>query len=122
MRKSSTAYLFECYVWFVNTIARGPISRVVIDVEWARSSVNDYKIDVIRQHAEGEQINAQAIRIARTSKEAVANLQKEFKLSKVQASFLVDLPLSRLTSFTKENLDKEKADYKQRLLFLKKLL
>ena len=64
----------------------------------------------------------QAIRIASTPKEAVANLQKEFKLTKVQASFLVDLPLSRLTSFTKEDLDKEKADYKQRLLFLKKLL
>lgn len=64
----------------------------------------------------------QAIRIARTPKEAVANLQKEFKLTKVQASFLVDLPLSRLTSFTKESLDEEKADYKQRLLFLKKLL
>ena len=63
-----------------------------------------------------------AIRIASTPKEAIANLQKEFKLTKVQASFLVDLPLSRLTSFTKEDLDKEKADYKQRLLFLKKLL
>lgn len=64
----------------------------------------------------------QVIRIARTPKEAVANLQKEFKLTKVQASFLVDLPLSRMTSFTKEGLDKENADYKQRLLFLKKLL
>lgn len=64
----------------------------------------------------------QAIRVARTPKEAVANLQKEFKLTKVQASFLVDLPLSRLTSFAKEDIDKEKADYKQRLLFLKKLL
>ena len=47
MRKSSTAYLFECYVWFVNTIARGPISREAIDNKWARSSVNDYKTDVI---------------------------------------------------------------------------
>lgn len=64
----------------------------------------------------------QAIRIASTPKEAVANLQKEFKLTKVQASFLVDLLLNQLTSFTKEDLDKEKADYKQRLLFLKKLL
>lgn len=47
MRKSSTAYLFECYVWFVNTIARGPISREAIDDKWARSSVNDYKTDAI---------------------------------------------------------------------------
>jgi len=64
----------------------------------------------------------QAIRVAPTAKEAVANLQRQFKLTKVQARFLVDLPLSRLTSFTEESLSLEKADYKQRLLFLKKLL
>ena len=43
MRKSSTSYLFECYIWLVNTIARGPISREAIDEKWVRSSVNDYK-------------------------------------------------------------------------------
>lgn len=47
MNKSSTAYLFECYIWLVNTIARGPISRAAIDEKWARSSVNDYKKDSI---------------------------------------------------------------------------
>ena len=46
-QKSSTAYLFECYIWLVNTIARGPISRADIDDKWARSSVNDYKKDSI---------------------------------------------------------------------------
>ena len=47
MKKSSTAYLFECYIWLLNTIARGPISRVAIDEKWAYSSVNDYKQDYI---------------------------------------------------------------------------
>ena len=47
MKKSSTAYLFECYIWLLNTIARGPISRVAIDEKWAHSSVNDYKQDYI---------------------------------------------------------------------------
>ena len=47
MRKSSTSYLFECYIWLVNTIARGPISRAAIDEKWAHSSVNDYKTDSI---------------------------------------------------------------------------
>lgn len=47
MRKTSTAYLFECYIWLVNTIARGPISRADIDEKWAHASVNDYKTDVI---------------------------------------------------------------------------
>jgi len=45
--KSSTAYLFNCYIWLLNTIARGPISRAVIDEKWAHSSVNDYKQDYI---------------------------------------------------------------------------
>ena len=47
MNKSSTSYLFECYIWLVNTIARGPISREAIDDKWARASVNDYKTDAI---------------------------------------------------------------------------
>lgn len=47
MRKSSTSYLFECYIWLVNTIARGPISRAAIDEKWAHSSVNDYKQDYL---------------------------------------------------------------------------
>ncbi|MBR1787161.1 MAG: WYL domain-containing protein [Paludibacteraceae bacterium] len=47
MKKSSTAYLLECYIWLLNTIARGPISRATIDEKWAHSSVNDYKQDYI---------------------------------------------------------------------------
>lgn len=47
MKKSSTAYLFECYIWLLNTIVRGPISRAAIDEKWAHSSVNDYKQDYI---------------------------------------------------------------------------
>ena len=47
MKKSSTAYLLECYIWLVNTLARGPISRKEIDIKWAHSSVNDYKQDYL---------------------------------------------------------------------------
>ena len=45
--KSSTAYLFNCYIWLLNTIARGPISRAAIDEKWAHSSVNEYKQDYL---------------------------------------------------------------------------
>lgn len=45
MKKSSTAYLLKCYVWLINTIARGPISREMINEKWAHASVNDYKQD-----------------------------------------------------------------------------
>ena len=47
MSKSSTGYLFECYIWLVNTISRGPISRKAIDEKWAHASVNDYQTDAI---------------------------------------------------------------------------
>lgn len=45
--KSSTAYLFNCYIWLLNTIARGPVSRTAIDEKWAHSSVNEYKQDYL---------------------------------------------------------------------------
>lgn len=45
--KSSTTYLFNCYIWLLNTIARGPISRAAIDEKWAHSSVNEYKQDYL---------------------------------------------------------------------------
>ena len=45
--KSSTAYLFNCYIWLLNTIARGPVSRAAIDEKWAHSSVNEYKQDYL---------------------------------------------------------------------------
>lgn len=45
--KSSTAYLFNCYIWLLNTIARGPVSRAAIDEKWAHSSANEYKQDYL---------------------------------------------------------------------------
>ena len=45
--KSSTPYLFNCYIWLLDTIARGPISRATIDEKWAHSSVNEYKQDYL---------------------------------------------------------------------------
>lgn len=49
MNKSSSMYLFECYIWLVNTIARGPITLAGINDKWARASVNDYKTDSIAE-------------------------------------------------------------------------
>lgn len=40
-------YLFECYIWLVNTISRGPITLAAINDKWAHSSVNDYKQDYL---------------------------------------------------------------------------
>ena len=47
MKKSSTSHLLKCYIWLINTIARGPISRAEIDSKWAHSDANDYKTDAI---------------------------------------------------------------------------
>lgn len=45
--KSSTPYLFNCYIWLLNTIARGPISRTAIDEKWAHANANVYKQDYL---------------------------------------------------------------------------
>lgn len=47
MNKSSTAYLFKCYIWLVNTITRGPISLAAINDKWLHATVNEYKTDSI---------------------------------------------------------------------------
>ena len=46
-QKSSRPYLFKSYIWLVNTIAHGPISRAEIDEKWAHASANSYKQDSI---------------------------------------------------------------------------
>ena len=45
--KSSTSYLFNCYIWLLNTILRGPISRAAIDEKWAHANANEYKQDYL---------------------------------------------------------------------------
>ena len=45
--KSSTEYLFNCYIWLLNTIARGHISRTAIDEKWAKANANEYKQDYL---------------------------------------------------------------------------
>lgn len=45
--KSSTAYLFNCYIWLLNTIVRGPISRAAINEKWAHANANEYKQDYL---------------------------------------------------------------------------
>ena len=47
MKKSSVGHVLESYIWLVNTIARGPISRAMINEKWANASVNDYQQDYI---------------------------------------------------------------------------
>ena len=42
-QKSSIGYLFNCYIWLLNTIIRGPISRAEIDEKWATANANEYK-------------------------------------------------------------------------------
>ena len=44
-KKSSKPYLFNCYIWLLNTILRGPISRAEIDEKWAHANANAYKQD-----------------------------------------------------------------------------
>ena len=46
-KKSSKPYLFNCYIWLLNTILRGPISRAAIDEKWAHANANAYGQDYL---------------------------------------------------------------------------
>lgn len=61
------------------------------------------------------------IRISKDSKEACARFQKRFQIGYVRAQYLLNLPLTKVTSFNEVKLSIEKEDFKQRLAFVSQL-
>ena len=61
------------------------------------------------------------VRISKDPKEACARLQKRLEIGYVRAQYLLNLPLSKVTSFDAVQLTIEKEDYKQRLAFVARL-
>ena len=65
------------------------------------------------------------IKIIRASEDASAAkeaLIKGFKLSDEQATYILDMPLRRLTKMSKLELESEQKELKETIAFLKKLL
>jgi DNA gyrase/topoisomerase IV subunit A len=103
----------------------------------------DHRIEVVRRRSEFRKAKAEArlnlvdgllkaiididkvIKIIRGSDDASAAkdaLIKSFKLSDEQATYILDMPLRRLTKMSKLELDAEQKELKETIAFLKKLL
>ena len=103
----------------------------------------DHRIDVVRRRSEYRKAKAEArlnlvdgllkaiididkvIKIIRASEDASAAkeaLIKGFKLSDEQATYILDMPLRRLTKMSKLELESEQKELKETIAFLKKLL
>jgi len=103
----------------------------------------DHRIEVVRRRSEFRLGKAQArlnlvdgllkaiididkvIKIIRASEDAAAAkdaLIKGFKLSDEQATYILDMPLRRLTKMSKLELESEQAELKKTIAALKKLL
>jgi DNA gyrase subunit A len=62
------------------------------------------------------------IRASEEVQEAKTKLMKKFKLSDIQAEYILELRLRRLTKFSKLELDTEKKQLKKEIDELKKIL
>lgn len=114
MRKSSTAYLFKCYIWFVNTIANGPISREAIDEKWARASVNDYDTDTIPESTFHRWRN----RVEELFDiEILCNAQGEYYIEEADLFRRADLRGRMLNLLSVNNLLKDCHDLRKQIIF-----
>ena len=103
----------------------------------------DHRIEVVRRRSEFRKAKAEArlnlvdgllkaiididkvIKLIRGSEDAAAakdGLMKSFKLSDEQATYILDMPLRRLTKMSKLELESEQKELKETIAFLKKLL
>ena len=89
------------------------------------------EINAVKRHLEeidGQRVAAEnleeVIRLIRQShdpKDACARLQKRFEIGCIKAKYILNLPLTQLSSSTIVSTSIEKEDYKLRLEFLQKL-
>ena len=103
----------------------------------------DHRIEVVRRRSEFRKAKAESrlnlvdgllkaiididkvIKLIRGSEDAAAakdGLMKSFKLSDEQATYILDMPLRRLTKMSKLELETEQKELKETIAFLKKLL
>ena len=93
---------------------------------------SDAEINAAKRHLEeldGQQVAAEnleevirLIRQSRDPKDACSRLEKRFEIGYIKAKYILNLPLTQLSSSTIVSTSIEKEDYKLRLEFLQKLL
>ena len=112
--KSSNAYLIGCYIWLVNTISRGPITRARIDEKWAHSRENAYKQDCIPE--------SNFHRWRRAVEEMFeikiqCNSRGEYYISEEDKSYNADLHKRMLTIMGVNSLLKDTKELRDKILF-----
>ncbi|MBO4690718.1 MAG: hypothetical protein J5621_07565 [Paludibacteraceae bacterium] len=105
--------------------------RLLHTSAWYMMGHVNAEINAVKQHLEeldGQQVAAEnleeVIRLIRQSQspqDACARLQKRFEIGYIKAKYILNLPLTQLSSSTIVSTSIEKEDYKLRLEFLQKL-
>lgn len=112
--KSSNAYLVGCYIWLVNTISRGPITRARIDEKWAHANENAYKQDCIPEsnfHRWRRVIELMFdIKIK-------CNSRGEYYISEEDKSYNADMHRRLLTMMGVSSLLKDSKELRDKILF-----
>ena len=105
--------LLHSSAWYI-------FNRVPVEIAAVRKHLWEIKAAYVA--AENIEEVVRIIRNSMSPDDAYVQIKAKFGLTQAQARYIVDTRLSRLTSWSKPNLDVEKADYQLRLKFLKKLL
>lgn len=79
------------------------------------------ELDGQRVAAENLEEVIRLIRQSRDTNDACSRLQRRFEIGYIKAKYILNLPLTKLSSSTVVNTSIEKEDYKRRLEFLQKL-
>lgn len=108
------------YVKLLHSSAWYIFNRVPVEIAAVRKHIMEIKAAYVA--AENIEEVIRIIRSSMSPDDAYAKIKAKFGLSNAQAKYIVNTRLSRLTAWSKPNLDVEKADYQLRLKFLKKLL
>lgn len=105
--------------------------RLLHSSAWYMMDHVNAEINAVKRHLEeldGQRIAAEnleevirLIRQSRDTNDACSRLQKRFEIGYIKAKYILDLPLTKLSSSTIVSTSIEKEDYKQRLEFLQKL-
>lgn len=105
--------------------------RLLHTSAWYMMGHVNAEINAVKQHLEeldGQQVAAEnleevirLIHISKTPNEALSRLQKRFEMGYIKARYILNLPLTKLSTSSIICIAIEKEDYQKRLDFLRKL-
>ena len=104
--------------------------RLLHTTAWYMMGHMSAEINAVKRHLQeldGQELAAEnlekvirLISASKTPNEACSNLQKYLEIGYIKAKYIINLPLSKLTSSTAISIAIEREDYQKRLEFLRK--